>query len=216
MKNKKNINTIFIGSSIYTLSALSDYTNINGIFIEECLQNDSLITFCKRKKIKYFYVTSSSDILDILIEKNLNPEIIFVTNSSIILKQSLIDKCNNIFNLHNGDLLTNRGAHPLYHSILNKDNFMFLVCHTIESEKIDAGRIVCEIKIPINYNLDFITNVDTIHNFSKIIVSHVISCYTKYGNIKGVSVKSNKNSYKKRIDNNIKQRIKQLSHLINI
>jgi methionyl-tRNA formyltransferase len=212
VKNIK-VNTIFIGSSIYTLSAMYNLSNVISVFIENNTQKKEVVEFCNKKKIKFYYVQSSSDILDILTKASLYPDICFVTNASIILKQDLIDHCKAVFNFHNGDLSTNRGANPIYHSILNRDDFMYLVCHTIESEQIDKGNIICEIKVPINYDLDFKSNVKIIHHFSDALVKHVIFCYITYGYVRGVPAIVKKNSYKKRIDVDTKENIKKVVSL---
>lgn len=208
VKNLK-VNTIFIGSSIYTLSAMYKLSNVICVFIEDNAQKEHVVKFCNSENIKFHYVKYSSDILHIITKEKLYPDIIFVTNTSIILKQDLINRCKVVFNLHNGDLSTNRGAHPIYHSILNRDDFMYLVCHTIESEQIDKGKITCEIKVPINYDLDFESNIKIIHSFSDIIVKHVISCYTSYNHVYGVPANIKENSYKKRIDHDTKESIKK-------
>ena len=119
--------------------------------------------------------------------------------------------------LHNGDLASNRGAHPIYHSIINKNDFMYLVCHIIDSEDIDKGRIVCQIKIPINYNLDFISNINIIQRLSSSLLEHVIYCYTEYnGDVASIQADIKNNSYKHRLDNDIKNRIQNLSKLSEI
>jgi len=213
MKISSRIKTTFIGSSKYALFSIHRISDLVAVFVEDNFHKEEVVRFCKREGLKFYYVRYSSDILKIILEEKLNIDIVFVSNTSVLLKQDLIDQFKVVYNLHNGDLASNRGAHP----IINKNDFMYLVCHIIDSEDIDKGRIVCQIKIPINYNLDFISNINIIQRLSSSLLEHVIYCYTEYnGDVASIQADIKNNSYKHRLDNDIKNRIQNLAKLSEI
>ena len=66
------------------------------------------------------------------------------------------------FNMHPGDLRTNRGAYPLVRNILNNDKEAVFTLHRI-GNKVDTGVVLGEYRIPIEITDDNITILDKLN-----------------------------------------------------
>ena len=142
---------IFIGHNTKTLEELTKLCSIKYIIVEDNeYRNQNIILFCEENNIKYHKVKDNEELFNII--KNDNIDFALMFGFGIILKQNVINHIKKIINIHNGNLRYNRGPQPLIQAILEKRESMTLTAHLVESEKIDNGKIIIEINLPINQN----------------------------------------------------------------
>ena len=108
-------------------------------------------------KIPCYIVQSKNDLLKYKDEYD-KVDYILSYCFGIIIPDAITEnyKC---FNMHPGDLRTNRGPYPLVRNILNNDKEAVLTLHRIGKE-IDTGIVVGEYRIPIEINDDNVTLLD--------------------------------------------------------
>lgn len=97
--------------------------------------------------IPYSEAETSYDLQKQLDLWNINPDAIIMFKFGIIVSPFLINKYN-IFNVHPGNLKTNRGATPVNWSILLGEKNTCLSLHKI-NEKIDQGELIKEFFVDI-------------------------------------------------------------------
>ena len=79
-------------------------------------------------------------------------DLVALFNCPQILKNNKFNKFNkDITNFHPGIISNHRGLFPIFYAKLNKDNYIGLTFHKVIA-KIDSGKIIDEIKIPIERN----------------------------------------------------------------
>lgn len=87
--------------------------------------------------------------------KGLEPDLIAVFGYMKILKDKIltIPKLG-VINLHNSLLPKYRGRFPLCWSIINNDGFSGATVHWIDDERVDSGRIISQVRVPIELSDD--------------------------------------------------------------
>lgn len=100
-------------------------------------------------------VVSSGDYLDIEMEAI---DLIFSVYYDRIIKQSFIDMCGKILNLHNAPLPKYRGVRPVNWALKNGETTHGVTIHAINA-RIDTGEIYGQWNFPINPNIDEVRDV---------------------------------------------------------
>ena len=115
------------------------------------LQDDTL-KLLNEKGINCSYVANKQDIYNIT--EQIKTTYVLIYKFAYIIPKNIIDQFI-FFNIHPGDLLTNRGAHPIRWSILNGDRETKLTLYKISG--IDEGFVIGEVKINILEEDNYIT-----------------------------------------------------------
>lgn len=77
-----------------------------------------------------------------------NPDLVLCIRPGQILKNKLIASCPRILNLHCTFLPKYRGIGGIFQALSNKEKELGCTVHVIDSEKVDAGPIIVQKKIP--------------------------------------------------------------------
>ena len=81
-----------------------------------------------------------------------------VAGFSYMLPQSLIDRCRDVVNFHPGIIQQCRGPQPIATAILQGHSTFGVTAHRIDSEAIDAGPILAQRQLDIDYGSSFSIN----------------------------------------------------------
>lgn len=138
----------------------NDFT-LSLIITQKNRLSNTMLKLLDVMKIPYYIVENKMDLLKY---EDLYKKVDFILSYcfGIIIPNDIVNnyKC---FNIHTGDLRTNRGPYPLVRNILNNDKEAVLTLHRI-GQKIDTGKIIGEYKISIEENDDNITLMKKLNN----------------------------------------------------
>jgi len=165
MQNKKKVLLLAMtGFGNTAFQALSKMENVElaGVFTPKrkdtpfpyyrCRQLVDVVR-SKNKDIKIFEGLSfkANETYDLISE--LSPDLIVVSTFDQIIPKSIIDiPPLGVINVHPSPLPKYRGATPIFWVLRNSEKKTGITCHFIEDSKIDSGRIINSIPVPINKN----------------------------------------------------------------
>lgn len=125
--------------------------------IPEPTWTTSLMEWAKKNKIQ---VVNSGNYQDLpqLKDPNFLIDLAFSVFYGKIIKQSFIDRCKKIVNLHNGPLPKYRGVSPINWALKNKEKKHGVTIHEITSG-IDDGPIISQLEYSIYPEFDEVADV---------------------------------------------------------
>jgi methionyl-tRNA formyltransferase len=139
------------------------YIGTSHTIVEKIVQHPSFDLqqiICESKRVKEIHLETAQQFDLPLIEFNDKSHFVEIINSigaddiifiiyqlDMIVPRSLTNKFR-FFNLHAGNIATNRGAHPIIRSVLNGDTQTELTFHEIDA-KIDQGMIVSTFPVDV-------------------------------------------------------------------
>ncbi len=171
--------TVFLGNCLEVLRVLHSETRLRFVVMEKSRLSPTIQNFCSSNNIPLSLAETKRDIESLLKDGEARSATCFVANFGIILSEKVIHSFRKVINFHTGDIITCRGRHPLHFAILAKLPTMGVTAHFINSEEIDAGPIIAQIAIPINYNLTFHGNekimLSTLESFCRMVLSLISS-----------------------------------------
>ena len=147
--NKHQI--VFIGSSTIGLKLLNEDLRFNVVNIL-CMKeriDPSLLHLANKLSIPLKVFINVQNFANIIANYSQNSSF-FIYQLDMLVPETLTKKYR-FFNLHRGDLLTNRGPRPEIRSILNGDSSSSLSLHKID-EKIDQGTFIDKYETNITKN----------------------------------------------------------------
>lgn len=106
-----------------------------------------LTALCLETELPLFPVANDEDIVKEIRARALTFDCLIIHQTSIIIHKPLLSLFD-IYNIHLGDLFTNRGAHSLTWTILLGESMTCLSLHQISAE-IDAGRLLATYPVPV-------------------------------------------------------------------
>jgi methionyl-tRNA formyltransferase len=146
------VNLVYIGTSHVIIRKLleSRLFDLHYVICEDKRVSQLYIEVVQEYRLELLTFTQKSDFVRII--QNFKPDkfVYLIYQFDYIVPASITLKYQ-MFNLHAGNLKTNRGAHPLIWSILNGDTETELTLHQI-NEKIDQGIIVGTYTVKIDSN----------------------------------------------------------------
>ena len=123
-------------------------------------------------KIPYYIVESKKDLME-YDELYKNVDFILAHCFGIIIPDDIIEKYN-CFNIHGGDLKTNRGPYPIVRNILNEDKEAMYTLHKIGKE-IDTGVVLGQYKVKITENDNDLTLVKKLESGLKFLLEDLLN-----------------------------------------
>lgn len=108
--------------------------------------SDSLVRILQRNKVAIYMVGNKHQAAE-AIEKIACKQFLMYQFSYILPVETV--QRYKVFNIHPGDLRTNRGANPLIWTLLLREENAYMSLYQV-SEKIDIGLLVAEICIPVD------------------------------------------------------------------
>jgi methionyl-tRNA formyltransferase len=100
-----------------------------------------------------------------------------VAGFSYILPQCFIDRCSTVINFHPGLLHQCRGPQPVAAAIDAAHQDFGVSIHRIDSEAIDAGPIIIQKSIAINYQVSYAANYRSIKTLMATLADQVFAGY---------------------------------------
>ena len=123
----------------------------------EFMGKDNLATWCKDRDLPFKVLESPEHMQKTLL--GLGPiENCMVAGFSYRLPMDVINNFGSIYNMHPGDLETNRGATPVVHDILDRKPAFTLQLHRIVDEGLDSGPMISKIQGMLNYEQAYMRN----------------------------------------------------------
>ena len=100
-----------------------------------------------------------------------------VAGFSYILPQALIDRCGDVVNFHPGIIQQCRGPQPVAAAILRGHSRFGVTVHRIDSQAIDAGPIVAQHIIDIDYSRSYGANYTRIKTVMAAMAEELLPAY---------------------------------------
>ena len=131
----------------------------------------TMLTLLDVMDIPYYIVENKKDLMQY---ENLFQEVDFLLSYcfGIIIPNDIIEKYQ-CFNIHPGDLKTNRGPYPLVRNILNNDKEAVATLHKI-GNKIDTGIVIAEYKVKIYKTDNDITLLKKLNEGCKFLLEKLL------------------------------------------
>lgn len=121
------------------------------------LGKDNLAKWCKDRNLPFKVLESADHMRETLL--GLGPiEHCMVAGFAYRLPMDVIENFKAVYNMHPGDLETNRGATPTIHDILERKQLFTVQLHKIVDERMDSGPIISKIQGVLNYDEAFLRN----------------------------------------------------------
>lgn len=165
--------TVYFGRQADVAQKLYALTNLSLVLCDTAPTKE-LAVFCRDNSVPLHTVQSNEEIQNIIIKENLHSHVCFVAIFGIILSQSVINSFKTIINFHTGDIFICRGRHPIVATVLKKIPMMCITAHIINSPSIDAGPIIAQQFIPINYDETYGKNESTLLSLIPHFIDSVI------------------------------------------
>ena len=143
-------------------------------------------------------------------------ELLVMASFGRLLDASTVHAIGTVLNFHPGIIQTCRGRHPLPSAILRGDSMMGVTCHVVDSAAIDAGPIVAQIQMPIDYGASYAENDARLRRSLRGLVRTVLGEYSQTGRVVALPWTPAKGTYLPPVDGEVFCRLfaaKQLADL---
>lgn len=170
---------IFMGHYSQVLYAMNNVVDVSLAIVEKNKCPEKIKHYCRESGINISTIGGSDRLRDVYPSK---VDFAAVASFGRIVKNEMIKKSQLILNFHPGIARKCRSRHPLPWAIAEGHKLMGFTCMKIESESIDAGPIVGEYRIPIDYNSSYEENherlLDPLAGFATSIFRRITNKYT--------------------------------------
>lgn len=146
---------VFLGTYWEVLDAARETVGIDLVVVEDKPTAARAAEHARRCGIPVAVLAQGARLSDIFPS---SVDLAVVGSFGRILRMPVIGRCKAVLNVHPGIVEVCRGRHTLPVNVLRGDPMMGITFHLIESEEIDAGPIVAQIRLPIDYDADFDAN----------------------------------------------------------
>ncbi|MCK4661194.1 MAG: hypothetical protein KAV82_16865, partial [Phycisphaerae bacterium] len=149
---ENNMN-VFMGAYVEVLEVADALLGVDLVIVEDKPASQQAREYCTNRSKRMEVLgpeDSPHDLLD-----GVEMGLALVASFAHILCNEFIRRAGLILNFHPGVIEMCRGRHPLPCAILARHALMGVTCHVIDSEAVDAGPIVAQVRLPINYAKDY-------------------------------------------------------------
>jgi methionyl-tRNA formyltransferase len=112
-----------------------------------------------------------------------------------LFKTPVLARCATVLNFHPGLVETCRGRHTLPVNARRGDAFMGITCHRIDDERIDAGPVIAQVRLPIDYDANFDVNHARLRRFLAPLAEGVLADYRATGRFTALPWDAGPDSY---------------------
>lgn len=143
----------YIGFSDEAVSYIlsSKIFSLEIIYCEQRLLTQRLISIANKSEIPIVIVMNVNDLKNKMEKTSMHVDFYLLYKLGMILTDEMVG-CYDFYNIHLGNLRSNRGAHSLNWSILSTDNETRISLYKITSGKIDEGLLISEFQIAVDPN----------------------------------------------------------------
>ncbi len=171
---------IFLGTYREVLEAALETVGIDLVIVEDKPSSADCARFSEEHGIRLKKLRPGEDLAESFPER---VELAVIMGFTRILREPLIRHSGTIINFHPGIVEVNRGRHGLLTAALKGHGMMGVTCHLIDSEEIDAGPIIAQVRIPIDYGRDFDANHARLRMTLKPLARLVLEEYRDRGTV---------------------------------
>lgn len=183
---------IFMGTFLEVLEVFDRVIGTDLVIIEDKQSSEGVLRWCREYRKEVRVVKTKSEVQSLVPH---NSQLAVVAGFGIILSSEIINKCTNIINFHPGLVQQCRGRHPLPVSVLKRYPTMGITCHIINDEEIDAGPIIAQISIPIDYDKSYKSNEDKLKRYLRKLAEAVFEEYKETKTFISVQWKPKREAY---------------------
>jgi methionyl-tRNA formyltransferase len=165
--------TVYFGRNINVLKTLQESTELSLVVCDK-LTDAEQIDFCARENIPFYFAQNRKELTVITSSRETLDCVCIVSIFGIILSLEIINSFLSVINFHPGDIFTCRGRYPLQCAIVKKLPFMSITAHFITSTEIDAGPVIAQYSVPINFDTSYKNNEDILFSLFPYFIKSVI------------------------------------------
>ncbi len=150
--------SVFLGSYWRPLHEWCAVADVDLVACDpDFMGKDNLAKWCKDRNLRFKVLESAEHMRETLLK--MGPmEHCMVAGFSFRLPMDVIQNFKGVYNMHPGDLETNRGATPAIHDILERKSLFTVQLHKIVDERLDSGPMISKIQGVLNYDQAFMRN----------------------------------------------------------
>ena len=191
---------LFLGTFDRVLRAMHDTLPVAAVVSERhSLQNMRLQDSLREAGSAWFEIYSRQEFEAVLQQHQQAIDLCVVAGFSHILPQHFIDRCNTIINFHPGIVQLCRGPHPVGNAILRGHSRFGVTVHLIDSEAIDAGPILRQRYLDIDYSRTYGSNYRTLLEAVAEVADELLPLYGTSEWPRGDTWQSQKEAYQPRL-----------------
>lgn len=146
---------VFLGKFSDALAAMHETIGVDLAIAEDRPMAAEVRSYCADHGIPFTLLAPGDELAAAL-----PPRVDLVVLASFVtrLQFPVIARCGLVLNFHGGIVECCRGRHPLPAAILAGHDEMGVTCHVIDDERMDAGPIVAQVRLPIDRDTSFAAN----------------------------------------------------------
>jgi len=168
---------LFLGTFDEVLTAMRSHLPVDRVVSQRGrLRNLRLRAELQAQGVPWDELVSREDFDDLLAGIG-EVELCVVAGFSYILPQSLIDRCRDVVNFHPGIIQHCRGPQPVAAAILRGHARFGVTLHRIDSEAIDAGPILAQRSLDIDYSRGYAANYARIKRAMAALAEEMLPAY---------------------------------------
>ncbi len=166
---------VFLGTFDGVLAAMSAHMDVGQVRSQQGkLRNARLERSLREGGTEWDELSARAD-FDRWAEQQGPINLCVVAGFGYILKQDFIDRCATVINVHPGLLQQCRGPQPVAAAIQARHDQFGVSVHRIDSEQIDAGPIIEQRALPIDYTRSYQVNYQRIKQLMADLIQDLFS-----------------------------------------
>ncbi|HIJ93676.1 MAG TPA: hypothetical protein HPP84_09935 [Rhodospirillaceae bacterium] len=171
---------VFLGAYREVLEVAAATVGVDLVIVEDKETSADCVQFSEERGVRLKKLRRGEDLAESFPEK---VDLAVIMGFTRLLKEPLIRRCGTVVNFHPGIVEVNRGRHGLLTAALKGHGMMGVTCHLIDSEEIDAGPIIAQVRLPIDYGRDFDANHARLRKTLKPLARLVLEEYRERGTV---------------------------------
>ncbi len=183
---------VFLGTYREVLEAASETVGVELVIVEDKQTSADCIQFSEERGVRLKKPRRGEDLAESFPER---VDLAVIMGFTRLLKEPLIRRCGTIINFHPGIVEVNRGRHGLLTAALKGHGMMGVTCHLVDSEEIDAGPIIAQVRLPIDYGRDFDANHARLRKTLKPLARLVLEEYRERSTVTALPWTPDADSY---------------------
>lgn len=188
---------VFAGTYDEVLTVADAVLGIDRIVVEDKPASAAVIRYGSAHAIPVIKIGHGESFPDFEIA---GTSLLVMASFGRLLRRSTIEAIDTIVNFHPGIIQTCRGRHPLPCAILRGDPLMGITCHQVDSEAVDAGPIVAQVQLAIDYDADYAANDARLRAALPGLARLVFTQYAQLGRCVGACWRPAPGSYLSALD----------------
>jgi folate-dependent phosphoribosylglycinamide formyltransferase PurN len=183
---------VFLGPYFEVMEAAIDVVGVDQVIVEDRPTSAETINLAERYGIRASILAKDEPLTAVWPD---HAELALVAGFGRLLRQSVLTRLKHAINFHPAIVEQNRGRHGLLTAALHGHEMMGITCHVIDTEEIDAGPIIAQYRVPIDYSANFDANHDRLRKAFEPMARLVLSDYKGSGKFTALPWTATEESY---------------------